>query len=174
MSNLLLGPTLLIFLAAGIVMFFLIYYFITLNLLRRIKNFESKINHILKERNIELVSLINVAKKGYEDYFKDLISEYEKMQILFENLENITQKSEYYKKTNQLLKKFLKRAESHPNFSKLPEFLKLQKNIQSLETSIEEKRQRYNDLISIYNVWLSRFPMKIMNKIFRFKKLNFF
>lgn len=174
MSKLVLIPVLLGFLGAGVVLISLIYYFITLNLFRRIQSFESKINHILKERNFELVSLINLAKKGYEDYFKDLIEEYEKLQILFDKMETITQKSEYYKKTNQLLKKFLKRAENHPNFSKSESFIKLQKNIQSLETSIEEKRRRYNDLIATYNLWLSRVPMKILNKIFRFNKLDFF
>ncbi|TAF84929.1 MAG: LemA family protein, partial [Curvibacter sp.] len=60
-------------------------------------------------------------------------------------------------------------AESYPDLKANEQFLQLQSRISSLENSIADRREFYNESVNINNVRIEQFPGVLVARFFNFK-----
>lgn len=63
-------------------------------------------------------------------------------------------------------------SENYPTLKSNNDFILLQKRASELENMITDRRELYNDSITIYNIGINEFPSVILAKIVGYHKLN--
>lgn len=159
----------------GIGLFALIYFIVIFNNLVSLKNNVKKawanIDVLLKQRHDELPKLIQTCLQ-YMQYEKPTL------QSIVE-ARNLAAKAreegdiESLGKAESLLKTGLGNlfalAENYPELKANQTFVHLQERISGLENSIADRRELYNENVTLNNIRLEQFPDIIVGKLFLFK-----
>jgi LemA protein len=75
---------------------------------------------------------------------------------------------------SQTLSKLLLLQESYPDLKADQWFLNLQTQLEWTENRISVERDRYNDKVKVFNVYIKQFPNNIFAWFFHFKEKAFF
>lgn len=162
-------------LSIGILVFILIYFIIIFNNLVTLKNNVRKawanIDVLIKQRHDELPKLIQTCLQ-YMQYEKPTLES-------IVNARNLAMKAreegdiESLGKAESLLKGSLGNlfalAENYPELKANQTFVHLQERISGLENSIADRRELYNENVTLNNIRLEQFPDIIVGKLFLFK-----
>ena len=65
-------------------------------------------------------------------------------------------------------------SESYPDLKADKQFLKLQEQLQTIESEIEKSRRYYNGNVRALNTSIQKVPSCIIASVFRFKEESFF
>jgi LemA protein len=159
----------------GLGFFLFIYFTIIYNNLVTLKNNAKKawanIDVLLKQRNDELPKLIETCKQ-YMQYEKDTL---EKITRVRQEAVDARLKSDMVAmgQAESMLRGALGNlfalAENYPQLKANETYAHLQKRISGLENTIADRRELYNESVTLNNIRIEQFPDVLVAKLFGFK-----
>jgi LemA protein len=159
----------------GILVVGIIYFVMVYNNLVQIKHNVSKawanIDVLLKQRHDELPKLIETCKQ-YMKFEQDTLTrvmEARSKVFSAREAQNIPQLGQAEGGLRGALGSLFALAEAYPDLKTNQTFQQLQTRISSLENSIADRREFYNESVNINNVRIEQFPDTIVAGMFNFK-----
>ncbi len=134
----------------------------------------SNIAVLLKQRNSELPKLIDTCKQHMK-YEQATLEKVIKARNLVESAMKARDMQQLSAAEAQLevgLNGLFAVAENYPELKASDSFLRLQTRITTLEESIADRREFYNDSAAINNTRIEQFPDNIVANAFSFKKFD--
>lgn len=167
----------LITILALILIIFFVALIIIYNNLIRLRNNTDKswanIDVLLKQRSNEIPNLINTVK-GYMKHEKQTLESLTKARSMILETEKLSRKAAVDNLITDLLKTVFAVAENYPDLKAVENFLKLQQRITGLENELADRREFYNDSVTIYNIRIKSIPDLIVAKMIHFKPVDLF
>ncbi|MBS3175480.1 LemA family protein [Candidatus Woesearchaeota archaeon] len=155
----------------------IIYIIIIFNSLISLKNNISKswsnIDVLLKQRSEEIPNLVETVK-GYMKHEKSLLLEITKERTSLINSSSLSEKAKVDNAISSSLKTIFAVSEKYPKLRANENFLKLQNRITGLENELSDRREFYNDSVTIYNTRIQSFPDLFIAKVFNFNAKELF
>lgn len=159
----------------GIAILVLMYGIVIFNNLISLKNNVRKsfsnIDVLLKQRHDEIPKLIQTCQQymQYEQSTLEKITDArsKSMQALAQGNVKALGAAEGALRTS--LGNLFALAENYPDLKTNQTFLHLQSRISGLENAIADRRELYNENVTLNNIRLEQFPDLIIGKLFRFK-----
>lgn len=133
----------------------------------------ANIDVLLKQRFDELPNLMETVK-GYMKHEKELFLEIAKARNSFMNATTMTEKARSSNMITETLKSLFAVSENYPKLRANENFLKLQERITGLENEIADRREFYNDAVTIFNTKLESFPDMFMGRMMNLTKREWF
>jgi LemA protein len=134
----------------------------------------SNIDVLLKQRNSELPKLIDTCKQHMK-YEQETLEKVIQARNLVESAmkaKNIPQIGAAEVKMEASLNGLFAVAEDYPELRGSDAFLRLQTRISTLEESISDRREFYNDVASMSNTCIQQFPDNIVANAFSFEEFD--
>jgi len=134
----------------------------------------SNIDVLLKQRNSELPKLIDTCKQ-HMSYEQETLQNVIKARNLVESAmqaQNIPQLGAAEMKLEASLNGLFAVAEDYPELKASDAFLRLQTRISTLEESISDRREFYNDTAALSNTRIQQFPDNVVANLFAFDEFQ--
>lgn len=153
------------------------------NSLMRLKNnirkSWSNIDVLLRQRGDEIPNLVNVAQ-WYMRYERDVLVKITEARSAYMKARTVEGKVKATNIAEKALTNFYAVAENYPKLKADKHFIRLMERITELENQIADRRELYNDSVTIYNTRIESIPdlfiarLLGLNKrsLFRFKKFT--
>ena len=133
----------------------------------------ANINVLLKQRSNEIPNLVNVVK-GYMKYEKEILESLTNARSFLLKANTLSQKAAADNAITELVKTIFAVAEKYPDLKAGENFLKLQKRITGLENELADRREFYNDSVTIYNIRIQSIPDLIVARLMHLKRIDLF
>lgn len=166
--------TIMLIVGGGLAFFVLAYFIMLYNSFIQIrKNIDkswSNIDVILKQRHDELSKLIAACKK-YMDFEKSVLTEVTEARTKVDQARQTGDMKSLGVAEGMLRKGMgglFAVAENYPDLKSNASFMQLQERISSLENMIADRRELYNEHVTINNVRVEQFPDVFVAKAFSF------
>jgi len=168
------SPTLILFVAAGAILLFILFLYNGLVTARnRIKEAWSGIDVQLKRRSSLIPNLIETVK-GYAKHEKSVFENVTKARSAMLSAKNPKTAAAADNMLTGALKTLFAVAEAYPNLRASENFKELQEELSDTETKIAASRQFYNANVLDYNNKIKVFPNIIFARLFNFGEEEFF
>jgi len=134
----------------------------------------SNIDVLLKQRNSELPKLIDTCKQHMK-YEQETLEKVIQARNLVESAmkaKNIPQIGQAEMNMETSLNGLFAVAEQYPELRGSDSFLRLQTRITTLEESISDRREFYNDTAAMSNTRIQQFPDNMVANIFSFEEFD--
>lgn len=134
----------------------------------------SNIDVLLKQRNSELPKLIDTCKQHMK-YEQETLEKVIKARNLVESAlknKDMSQLSGAEVQLETSINGLFAVAENYPELKASDGFLRLQTRISTLEESISDRREFYNDTAALSNTRIEQFPDAIVANLFNFKEAS--
>jgi LemA protein len=140
-----------------------------------IKNSFAQIDVQLKRR-FDLIPKLVDAVKGYMKHEKVVLTEVTKARAAMGKAETgtLAQKAAASDALSETLKSLFMVSENYPQLQASKNFLQLQEEISGCENKIGYARQRYNDVVMMFNNKIQVFPNSMFARSLGFKQEEFF
>ena len=125
----------------------------------------ANIDVLLKQRHDELPRLLDVCK-GYMQYERETLQRLIEARSRYATAVNIDQKAKASGDLSASVGKLFAVAENYPALQANASFLELEKRISELESQIADRREFYNDSITIFNTRLQVMPDTFVARFF--------
>jgi LemA protein len=132
------------------------------------KSFKN-IDVLLKQRADEIPNLIKVVKEStkYED---EILTKLTEARTRFLNANSVADKLEQATEMQNQLKTFFAIAENYPDLKANQNFQLLQNRVSQIEDAISDRRELFNESVTMYNIGIAEFPNLILAKLMLYKK----
>lgn len=117
----------------------------------------SNIDVLLQQRHEELIKVVD-ACKGHMQYEADLLTKIVELRSGYDRTTDANQKVRLENELNQLFSQLRLSFENYPTLTASQSFAHLQGRISALESAIADRRELFNDSITIYNIRIASFP----------------
>ncbi|MFI4936881.1 MAG: LemA family protein [Candidatus Berkiellales bacterium] len=168
-------PHLINYLLIGVLIFLLMYFTVIFNNLISLKNNVKKawanIDVLLKQRHDELPKLVQTCQQ-YMEYEKptlESITQARSLAMKAREQGDIAALGKAEFQLKDTLGHLFALAENYPDLKTNQTFIHLQERISGLENSIADRRELYNESVTLNNIRLEQFPDLIIGKLFCFK-----
>ncbi len=144
------------------------------NLKNNTKKAWSNIDVLLKQRNSELPKLIDTCKQHMK-YEQETLEKVIKARNLVESAlkaKDLSKLSGAEMNLETSLNGLFAVAENYPELKGSDSFLRLQTRISTLEESISDRREFYNDSAALNNTRIQQFPDNIIANLFNFEEFG--
>lgn len=131
----------------------------------------SNIDVLLKQRADEIPNLVKVLKESM-NYERSVLEELTTLRTNYLSSNNMNEKINLNNDIDKTIKSIFAISENYPTLKSNNDFILLQKRVSELENMITDRRELYNDSITIYNIGINEFPSVILAKIVGYHKLN--
>jgi len=166
--------SILIVIIIFILVFIIIIYNRVIQLDNNINKAWSNIEVSLKQRYNELPNLIRTVK-GYMTYEKDLLKTITKARSYLSKVDDFNKKAAANEIISDSLKTLFAVVEKYPDLKAIENFSHLQRRITALENEIADRREFFNECVTIYNIRILSFPDFIVaRKIMKAEKKQLF
>ena len=166
MAILVLFGTLAVAVAAVVIYVIMIY-----NGLVRMKNQIDKsfsnIDVLLKQRFDEIPKLVSVCE-GYMKHERETLEAIIKARSMLSTPMKPEEQLAAQDGLSQALRSLFAVAENYPELKANTSFIQLQVRISELEDQIADRRELYNDTVTLYNTGLEQFPDVLVARAFAF------
>jgi len=156
---------------------FLVSIIIIFNHLIRLRNNIDKswanIDVLLQQRSSEIPNLVSTVK-GYMVHEKKTLESLTKARSVLSEANTLSRKAAVDNLITGLLKTVFAVAENYPNLKAGENFLKLQQRITGLENELADRREFYNDSVTIYNTRIQSIPDLLVAKMLHLKSVDLF
>jgi LemA protein len=152
---------------------FLIIYNNFVRLRNNISKSLANIDVLLKQRSNEIPNLVKTVK-GYMKHEKEVLESLTKARSFLINSDTLSQKAAADNAITGLVKSIFAIAENYPDLKAVENFLKLQKRITGLENELADRREFYNDSVTIYNIRIQSIPDLVVARIMHLNPIDLF
>lgn len=129
----------------------------------------ANIDVLLKQRADEIPNLIKVVKESM-NYEESVLTQLTTLRTSFVNATNNDSKIEASNEINKITKSIFAVSENYPDLKANNSFILLQQRVSGIEDAIADRREFYNDSVTIYNIGIQEFPDLILAKILMYKE----
>jgi len=157
----------------GLLVFFIIIYNSFIRMQNNIDKSWANIDVLLKQRSDEIPNLVRVVK-GYKSYEKETLESITKARAFLIDAQTLSQKAAADSMLSGLVKSLFAVSEKYPDLQASENFIALQKRITGLENELADRREFYNDNVTLYNTRMQSFPDILLAKIIHLKKKELF
>lgn len=126
------------------------------------------IDVILKQRADEIPNLVNTAKH-FMNYEENILNRLTELRTFYNSTTDANKRTELANETFKALSSFFAVSENYPELKSSNNFLELQKWISELENKLADRREFFNDSVSLYNIGIHEFPNVILAKMLNYK-----
>lgn len=137
------------------------------------------------QRRLDLIPNLVATVKGYakheEDVFKGIADARSKAGGVMNVSDEVLNNPESFKKFQQAqgelsgaLQRLLVITENYPQLKADANFMALQDQLEGTENRITVERQRYNDIVKTYNVFIKQFPRSFIANMNGFRERAYF
>jgi len=158
---------------AIIIIYSVSFYNRVVRLANNIDKAISNIDVILKQRQDELNNVIE-AVKGYMKHERSVLKEVTDARTAMQSAKSLQEKANADGIAASAIKTIFAVAENYPGLKANQNFLALQKRISELENYIADRREFYNDSVTLFNNRVEQFPSNILSAIFGYKEKELF
>jgi LemA protein len=156
----------------GLIVLSLVVFFVYMyNGLIRLKNSIGKawanIDVLLKQRSDELPNLI-ASVKGYMEHERSTLELLTKARTEVLQATTLSRKAAADSMITESLKTIFAVAENYPNLKANENFLKLQNRITALENQLADRRELYNEIVTIYNTRIHSIPDALVARLIHY------
>lgn len=164
----------IILIAAGLIVFWLIFTYNRLIVLRnRTKEAWSDIDVQLKRRYNLIPNLVETVK-GYATHERELLEKVTQARTQAMGATGIKEKGQAENMLSSTLKSLFAVAENYPDLKASTNFLELQRELRDTEDKIQASRRFYNTNVRDFNTKIESFPVNLIASPLKFKKRDFF
>jgi LemA protein len=125
----------------------------------------ANIDVLLKQRHDEVPRLVDVCK-GYMQYERETLQALIEARTRYATAATQEQKAQASGNVSATIGEVFAVAEKYPALQANTSFLELQKRISELESQIADRREFYNDAITIFNTRLQQMPDLAVARLF--------
>ena len=133
----------------------------------------SQIDVILKKRYDLIPNLVETVK-AYATHEKDIFEEVARARSMMTSSQGVESRAEAENMLSGTLKTLFAVAENYPELKANENFLKMQEDLEDIETKISYQRQFYNDAVYAYNTMIQQFPGSVFAGMFHFAVKEYF
>lgn len=126
------------------------------------------------KRRADLVPNLVSAVKGYASHEKALFEEITRIRSEALQPHTIEEQGQSESTLTLSLQKLLLVAEAYPSLKADANFLELQRELASVENTLQKARRYYNGTVRELNTKIETFPQNLIAKLFSFQKEPFF
>lgn len=145
----------------------------TYNRLIMLKNNVDKsfgnIDVLLKQRADEIPNLIKVIKESMR-FEESMLTKLTELRTKFLNANSTEEKVELSNEMQMQLKSIFAVAENYPDIKTSQNFLSLQNRVSQIEDTISDRREYFNESVTMYNIGIQEFPNFILAKLMLYKE----
>lgn len=145
------------FLAVGSVGYFLSIYNSLVEMRNNIGRSWANIDVLLKQRHDELPKLIKVAE-AYMQHERAVFDKLSEARGALAEARSVGQRANAENQVTRALGSFFAVAENYPDLKANQTFHTLQQRISELENSIADRREFYNDTVTMFNTRIEQIP----------------
>ncbi|MGH7181003.1 MAG: LemA family protein [Nitrospiraceae bacterium] len=157
MNGTLLTGTLLVMGLVTLIAYVVSVYNMLVRLANNINKAWSNIDVILKQRHDELPKLVEVCN-SYMTHERETLEAITKARTAYSAGQNIDDKAQAENQIVGALGKLFAVAEQYPDLKANQEFLAVQQRISTLENTIADRREFFNDSVNLYNIAIEQIP----------------
>lgn len=167
--NPLISYSILALLALGIISIIVSAY----NKLIMLKNNVTKsffnIDILLKQRADEIPNLIKVVKESMK-YEEATLTKLTRLRTDFLNSTKDEDKIMLSNEMDKIVKSIFAVSENYPDLKANNNFMLLQQRVSGVEDAIADRREFYNESITMYNIGIAEFPALILSGLMGYKE----
>lgn len=162
----------------GLLLVLLVYGIMLYNGLVQLKHDVAKawanIDVVLKQRHDELPKLVEVCKqyKQFEQSTLQAVIEARTRVQSAREQQNVPALNQAEGALRTGLGQIFAVAEAYPELRANENFMQLQQRITSLESTIADRRELYNDSVNLNNIRVESFPDSVLARMFGFRQLS--
>ncbi|MFN8589712.1 MAG: LemA family protein [Candidatus Eisenbacteria bacterium] len=145
------------FLLVGSVGFFLSIYNSLIEMKNNIGRSWANIDVLLKQRHDELPKLVKVCE-AYMQHERAVFDRLSEARAALAQAAGVTQRAEAENQITRALGQFFAVAENYPDLKANTSFAALQARISELENAIADRREFYNDTVTMFNTRIEQIP----------------
>ena len=127
------------------------------------------IDVLLKQRADEIPNLVKVVKESMR-FEESLLTKLTDLRTQYLNANSAEEKVELSNQMQTQLKSIFAVAENYPDIKTSQNFLSLQSRVSQIEDAIADRREFYNESVTMYNIGIEEFPNLILAKIMLYGK----
>ncbi len=169
--------SILIIILCILLVFFIGFFILVYNGLIRLKNNIEKswsnIDVLLKQRQDELENLVS-SVKGYMKHEKNVLQQITDARTSLSNSKNIQDFSKTDKSAGLASKHLFAVMENYPELKANDTVLHLQKRISDIENMIADRREFFNDSVTIFNTRIEQIPYVFLARFLGYCKKELF
>jgi LemA protein len=158
----------LLFVVIGLFLYFVSIYNGLVRLSRDIEKNWSNIDVLLKQRHDEINKLVKVCE-GYMKYERETLEKITSLRTDYLKAGTVEDKEKIDNAITGALKTIFAVAENYPDLKTNNNFMQLQTRISSLENSIADRRELYNDSVNVYNIRIHQIPDMVVAGILGYR-----
>ena len=129
----------------------------------------ANIDVILKQRADEIPNLINVVKESMR-YEESVIIKLTELRTNFLNATTSSDKIVVSNEIDKTIKSIFSISENYPDLKANQNFMLLQGRVSQMEDAISDRREYFNESVTMYNIGIQEFPTLIFAKILFYKQ----
>lgn len=129
----------------------------------------ANIDVLLKQRVDELPELLKVVKASTE-YEKDTLLQLTQLRTAWLASNRSEDKVRLSNELNHALKDLFAVAENYPQLKASRGFIQLQQRISVLEEQIADRREFFNESVTLYNIGINEFPALLIAKFMGYQQ----
>lgn len=129
----------------------------------------SQVENVLQRRSDLIPNLVNTVK-GYASHEERVFTEVTEARAKVGQAGSVPDKISANNELTAALGRLLVVAENYPDLKANQNFLSLQDELAGTENRIAVERNRYNETVKAYNVYVRKFPNNILAGIFNYGK----
>ena len=145
------------FLLVGSVGYFLAIYNSLVEMRNNIGRSWANIDVLLKQRHDELPKLVKVAE-GYMQHERAIFDKLSEARGALAEARTVGQRANAENQITRALGSFFAVAENYPDLKANQSFHALQQRISELENAIADRREFYNDTVTMFNTRIEQIP----------------
>src|SRR5512140_2490459 len=145
------------FLLVGSVGFFLSIYNSLIEMKNNVGRSWANIDVLLKQRHDELPKLVKTCE-GYMQHERAIFDKLSEARAMLQAARSVGQRAEAEGQLTRALGGFFAVAENYPDLKANQGFVALQARISELENSIADRREFYNDSVTLFNIRIQQIP----------------
>jgi len=127
------------------------------------------IDVLLKQRADEIPNLIKVVKESMR-FEESMLTKLTELRTNFLNANSAEEKVELSNQMQNQLRSIFAVAENYPDIKSNQNFQLLQNRVSQIEDAIADRREFYNESVTMYNIGISEFPDFILAKLMLYGK----
>jgi LemA protein len=128
----------------------------------------ANIDVILKQRYDEIPQLVQVVEQ-YAQYEKGLIEQVAKARAHYGSANSISEKIDAGKEMSAAFRGLFALAEAYPDLKANQNFLQLQSRVSTLETTLSDRRETFNDTTTNFNTRIQQIPHSFFAKMLGYR-----
>ena len=130
------------------------------------------IDVLLQQRHDELIKLIDTVK-GYMQHERTVLDRLTQLRVGYDEARSTDDKVRIENEMNREVARLRHTWEGYPDLKASQNYLYLQKRISTVESSIADRREFFNDSVNLFNVQIERFPDLMMARALGYTRRSF-